>query len=135
MRLMPMTGQIGRDVAALHFERRVLNWFCPGCKRRHGVTVIPDGNGVCWEFNGSTETPTLSPSILVFPHQRFIDQDLPYGTEPGQLLRDENRMMTPRCHSFMREGKIEFLGDCEHELAGQTVDMIEWVPRPGDARE
>lgn len=29
------------------------------------------------------------------------------------------------CHLFMREGKLEFLSDCYHELAGKTVPMEE----------
>ncbi|MGC4033677.1 MAG: hypothetical protein QM754_18485 [Tepidisphaeraceae bacterium] len=28
-----------------------------------------------------------------------------------------------RCHSFVRDGQIEFLGDCTHELAGKTVPL------------
>ena len=28
-----------------------------------------------------------------------------------------------RCHSFVREGRIEFLSDCTHALAGQTVEL------------
>lgn len=27
------------------------------------------------------------------------------------------------CHSFIRDGRIEFLSDCTHALAGQTVDL------------
>lgn len=27
------------------------------------------------------------------------------------------------CHSFVREGRIQFLGDCTHRLAGHTVDL------------
>jgi hypothetical protein len=27
------------------------------------------------------------------------------------------------CHSFVRDGRIEFLSDCTHRLAGQTVDL------------
>lgn len=30
------------------------------------------------------------------------------------------------CHSFVRDGKIEFLGDCTHEFAGKTVDLEAW---------
>jgi hypothetical protein len=30
-----------------------------------------------------------------------------------------------RCHSFVREGKIEFLNDCTHEHAGQTLDLLD----------
>lgn len=28
------------------------------------------------------------------------------------------------CHSFLRQGRWEFLGDSAHKLAGQTVEMI-----------
>jgi hypothetical protein len=28
-----------------------------------------------------------------------------------------------RCHSFITDGKIEFLSDCTHSLAGQTVEL------------
>jgi hypothetical protein len=46
------------------------------------------------------------------------------GHELGQLLHPSNKTMTPRCHSFVRAGRIEYLGDCEHELPGGAVDMV-----------
>lgn len=27
------------------------------------------------------------------------------------------------CHSFVRDGQIQYLGDCTHEYAGKTVDL------------
>ena len=30
------------------------------------------------------------------------------------------------CHSFVTDGRIQFLGDCTHKLAGQTVNIPEW---------
>ena len=74
---------------------------CPGCD------ADPlDGGLHCpttgWTFNGDLERPTFSPSILV----RW---ESPQG---------------PRvCHSFVTDGKIQFLGDCTHALAGQTVPL------------
>jgi hypothetical protein len=32
---------------------------------------------------------------------------------------------SPLCHSFVRDGRIEFLSDCTHSLAGQTVELPE----------
>ena len=29
------------------------------------------------------------------------------------------------CHSFVTDGKIQFLSDCTHGLAGQTVELSE----------
>lgn len=27
------------------------------------------------------------------------------------------------CHSFITDGKIKYLSDCNHHLAGQTIDL------------
>jgi hypothetical protein len=29
------------------------------------------------------------------------------------------------CHTFVTDGQIQYLGDCTHALAGQTVDLQE----------
>jgi hypothetical protein len=74
-------------------------FMCPGCKRYHGVYVTKE-HPVNWDFNGDYDKPTINPSILV--------------TMPN----------TGTCHSFIKDGKIQFLNDCYHTLAGQTVDLI-----------
>lgn len=80
-------------------------WFhCPGCDCLHWVRI--EGTNPVWEWNQSVTAPTFSPSVRV---------RMPIG--------DEMHV----CHSFIREGKIEFLGDCTHELKGQTVEMLDWV--------
>jgi hypothetical protein len=35
------------------------------------------------------------------------------------------------CHSFVTAGHIQFLSDCTHEMAGQTVEIPEWPYAPG----
>jgi hypothetical protein len=30
------------------------------------------------------------------------------------------------CHSFVTDGRIQFLGDCTHALANQTFDLPGW---------
>lgn len=72
--------------------------FCPGCGHGH----LFDSR---WTFNGDVEKPTFRASMLVNPE----------GLKKGSKQ--------PRCHSFVTDGKIQFLSDCEHELAGQTVDL------------
>lgn len=60
--------------------------------------VIVAGRGA-WHWNASDDALTLAPSVLV-------------------------RWKTPEpkvCHSFVRDGRIEFLGDCTHVLANRTV--------------
>ena len=81
-------------------------FHCPGCGYGHPFEVeAPDGKG--WTWNGSLEKPTFSPSLLVYGS----------GTHDGA---------TPRCHSFVTDGRIRFLSDCGHSLAGQTVDLPDW---------
>ena len=77
---------------------------CPGCQEIHAVTVDDQGQGPKWRWNKSVEKPTFTPSILC----------------------RKNRPNEERCHSFVTDGKIRFLQDCDHELKGQTVDLQEF---------
>ena len=82
-------------------------WFwCPGCDEAHAVMVGGNYPGPKWGWNGSLERPTFTPSILV-------------RSKRGEAQTDKV------CHSFVNEGRIQFLGDCTHELAGETVDLGE----------
>ncbi len=57
-----------------------------------------------WSFNGSYDAPTFTPSLLT----------------RGEKL----------CHLFITDGRLRFLGDCEHDLANQVVDLPdlpEWL--------
>lgn len=90
---------------------------CPGCALGHCLP-IGEGPGPRWQWNGSLDKPTLSPSILARGVERLTDEEVAIIEAGGKV--------TPRpsvCHSFVRDGRIEFLGDCTHALAGQTVDL------------
>lgn len=39
------------------------------------------------------------------------------------------------CHSFVTEGRIQFLGDCTHALANQTVDLPDWTEEDAPVAE
>lgn len=75
--------------------------FCPGCKQSH---IVDEG----WTFNGDYLKPTFTPSILV------------NGRQPVERVTARG---AHRCHSFVTDGKIQFLGDCTHELKNTTVDL------------
>lgn len=97
---MPKVSKISRDGTVYGYV-----FYCPGCKFSHSFhTEKKNEDGAIWEFNGNVDNPTFSPSLLA----RY-----PWGKEQKQMV----------CHSFVRNGKIEFLGDCTHKLAGQTVEM------------
>jgi hypothetical protein len=91
--------------------------FCPGCKTHHIIaTVIPQDNGAKWDFNGNIEMPTFSPSLLIRTG-KYV---------PGhENFDDEGYNFSVICHSFITNGKIQFLSDCTHELKNQTVDLPE----------
>lgn len=98
---------------------RFLHFWCPGCDDVHGITVeSPNG----WSWNGDLERPTFDPSVKVMPHKTLIDATL----DGDALTAPENVTTTPLCHSFVRDGRIEFLSDSTHALAGQTVDLPPW---------
>lgn len=106
-----------------------LHFYCPGCKHAHGIRV-GEGHGPRWGWNGNAEKPTFTPSVLV----RGIREDMDAVTQaaydalgPGEIrgALDDPRFQSV-CHSFVTDGRIQFLGDCTHALAGQTVDLPAW---------
>lgn len=91
---------------------------CPGCNQRHGIRV-GEGPGPRWSWNGDYGQPTFQPSVLVQGVQPLTDD------EHKRVMAGET--IDPRplvCHSFVREGHIQFLDDCTHALAGQTVPLL-----------
>ena len=105
----------------------ILLW-CPGCQYPdpddghmrggglHMLPVVRGGSGgndprATWGWNGDLVNVGLEPSILT------------------RTSRDGADFV---CHSFLRNGQWQFLGDCTHALANQTVPMVplpDWVLR------
>jgi hypothetical protein len=85
--------------------------WCPGCNSGHEINVDrPNASGAKWTFDGNMDCPTFSPSINL--------QINPPGNPHYQP-----DVKSARCHYFIRAGRIQFLPDCTHALAGQTVDL------------
>ena len=103
-----------------------LMFWCPGCDGAHRIQHGA-GSGPRWSWNGDVEKPTFQPSILVTSYEMTPEAELmieqgirpepPGSRYPGHATR---------CHSFVTDGRIRFLGDCTHALAGQTVDIPDW---------
>lgn len=106
----------------VYIRRGILTRFwCPGCDDLHQVSDS-------WEVDDVDGTLTISPSVLVYERKKLINEELEWDA----LLAPENVTIAPRCHSFVRGSRIEFLTDSTHELAGQTVDLPElpeWLIR------
>lgn len=95
-------------------------FMCPGCQELHQVS-IGQGAGPRWGFNGEYDRPTFTPSVLVRGHLLARDER---GKWTGEWVRDASgNPVASVCHSFVRDGQIQFLGDCTHALVGQTVEL------------
>lgn len=84
-------------------SEKTLTFWCPGCKSPHSISV---GGPKAWYWNFDRDRPTFSPSVL---------------SNGGRECPD-----LPRCHSYVENGMIRFLSDCDHELAGKTVPLEAW---------
>ena len=71
---------------------------CPACNNT--AHVFDDR----WTFNNNFDKPTFRASMLVYPHTAQA-----------------------RCHSFVTDGYIQYLGDCGHSMAGQTVELPDYT--------
>lgn len=91
---------------------------CPACERVHGLRVTTGGDD--WTYNGNAEAPTFSPSLSV-RYSHWVPPATPENPKPGPQTQVHSV-----CHSYVRDGRIEYLGDCTHAMAGQTVDIPEW---------
>lgn len=97
-------------------------FVCPGCGHTHGPRVS-GGGGPVWGWNGDVDRPTFTPSIMVRGKRQLTDDEY-RRLVAGQVVDVPD--MT--CHSFVTDGRIQFLSDCTHALAGQTVDLSEAEP-------
>lgn len=97
---------------------RTMLFECPGCEMMHQVNVAGSGCSV-WTWNGSMERPTFAPSVLVTGVKPLTNEQHETYLKSGVLPPPEPL----RCHSFVTDGRIQFLGDCTHSLAGQMVDL------------
>lgn len=75
---------------------------CPGCKCNHFFQT-DQSKKPCWTWNNDSTFPTVTPSILVKTADKKGKEKI--------------------CHFFIKSGWLEFLSDCTHKLAGQTVRM------------
>lgn len=75
---------------------------CPGCKVAHEINTKTGNDEPVWGFNFDMNKPTVKPSIRVRWPEKGVEKT---------------------CHSFITGGMIQFLSDCTHELAGNTVEL------------
>jgi hypothetical protein len=75
-----------------------------------------------WTWNGDMVKPTFSPSILV-SHHEWTPPVTPENLEQWKVQPWPQTKVDKRCHTFIKDGMIQFLGDCTHDHAGKTVPL------------
>jgi len=116
-------------VKAIRVKETPSEWIVFPPFDRDWLGIPRDGR---WTFDGNLENPTFSPSI-----------NEAWGGE-GQTHEDMERTgPAHRRHVFVRNGQIEYLGDCTHhacethtlrllteaEIALAYPDHPEWIDR------
>ena len=102
VRLTPSDGYVQCSIEeATHVSLRI-----PGPTGLLTLPVIRSGTRAgtgCWTWNGSTDAPTLRPSVLTHGH----------------------RARPFRCHSWINDGAAQFLDDCSHDMRNTTVPLLD----------
>jgi hypothetical protein len=75
------------------------HYWCEGCGYEHAFALKADGGH--HHFNMDLNLPTVLPSLV-------------QNSTPGRM-----------CHSFIKDGVIQYLNDCWHHLAGKTVELTD----------
>jgi hypothetical protein len=92
-------------------EFAAYSFYCPGCECHHQIWYkeCQCNRSFAWEFNGNIDKPTFAPSLLI-KYPVWIND-----------VKSERV-----CHSFIKDGMIQYLSDCTHKLANQTIEIPEY---------
>ena len=77
-------------------------FYCPGCQDYHVIITASGTWAPSHTLTGTLKKPTVRASVL---------------------SKGDQNDGKPYCHSYITNGRIHFLDDCTHILAGQTVDL------------
>lgn len=108
-------GALSSKLRSIEGDR--IGFFCPGCEEMHVVVVKGDR---AWGYNGDPERPTFSPSILV-TYDHWVPPATSENMNPGPQTQVHDV-----CHSFVKDGGIQFLSDCTHKLKDQSVPLPDY---------
>src|SRR4051812_42450419 len=78
-----------------------LHW-CQGCKCGHTYPTARI-NGPNWAFNDKPESPSFTPSMLIYT---------PAHNRKDGTVRPQETI----CHYYVTDGEIRYQPDCRHDL-------------------
>lgn len=110
-----------------------ISFQCPRCGEMHYIPYSAEGyaegvTGPIWQFNGDFDRPTVRPSLMVRSGHycdTFKEGDSCWCTYNAENPNQIAPFKCVMCHSIISDGKIQFLTDCSHHLAGKVVELPE----------
>ena len=116
---------MGQVSAKLRSTDGGYSYWCQGCEEMHAVRVPG------WTFDGNLDAPTFSPSVLV-TCAHSVPPVTPDNLDEWKRAPWPQTKVTDVCHTFITGGMVQFLGDCTHALAGQTLPLPDLPPELQD---
>lgn len=99
-----LSSKLGKIGKKDYIRQPSIAHWCEACDELHHFSCeVPQANGAIWTWDKNVENPTFNPSM----HIR-----IGYTEKPHEI-----------CHYFLHNGQIQYLADCTHSLAGQTVPL------------
>lgn len=90
-----------------------LEYKCHACGWHSVPVKIGEKADKFWQWNGSVEKPTISPSV------RHFYPESAYAAHPN--------LPAFCCHYIMTDGVLAFCGDCTHDKSGQSLPMLPYT--------
>jgi len=91
-----------------------LQYKCHACGWHSVPVKIGTKADKFWQWNGSLEKPTISPSVKHY-HNGYPKEE---GCDAVPAFC---------CHYIITDGVIAFCGDCTHDKSGQVLPMIPYT--------
>jgi hypothetical protein len=88
----------------INSNQGIYSIYCEMCQINHHIPTV--GDHPVWTFNGDLEYPTFMPSVVV-----------------SSKYSAENNANPYICHFFIKNGTIEYQGDCTHEFKNKTLSL------------
>jgi hypothetical protein len=91
------------------------------CPATGDVVSIPKNDR--WTYNGDSDRPTFEPSINKIEGRPGQSHAEMYADPHGPASRN---------HFFVRDGQIQYLADCTHQLKSTTVQIEDFPANLAD---
>ena len=116
---------MGQLSAKLRTTENGLSYWCQSCEEMHAVNIVPEGAGGGWTFAGTYDAPTFKPSVRVTGVQGVNVK----GEWTGEWKTGPDGKPLPlNCHTFITDGKVQFLADCTDKARAGTTEPLPDLP-------